>query len=126
MVRALLFAFFAAMAETERENIRESTLEGLDAATRKGKHGGGATEQSALMAAQPSIAVSKPPLPGPWHIVSIPRRLFAEAWSHLPTSHPPKPLRRPTPRADATRPLSTRPHSADRRSSAAYPFKVVR
>ncbi|MGW7201287.1 recombinase family protein [Streptomyces chryseus] len=26
----LLFAFFAAMAETERENIRESTLEGLD------------------------------------------------------------------------------------------------
>ncbi|MFI2458259.1 recombinase family protein [Streptomyces sp. NPDC019539] len=35
----LLFAFFAAMAETERENIRESTLEGLDTATRKGKHG---------------------------------------------------------------------------------------
>ncbi|MGW0883041.1 recombinase family protein [Streptomyces sp. NPDC002671] len=35
----LLFAFFAAMAETERENIRESTLEGLDAAARKGKHG---------------------------------------------------------------------------------------
>ncbi|MFF7977360.1 recombinase family protein [Streptomyces sp. NPDC007905] len=36
----LLFAFFAAMAETERENIRESTLEGLDSAARKGKHGG--------------------------------------------------------------------------------------
>ncbi|MFF4053525.1 recombinase family protein [Streptomyces chartreusis] len=36
----LLFAFFAAMAETERESIRESTLEGLDTATRKGKHGG--------------------------------------------------------------------------------------
>ncbi len=36
----LLFAFFAAMAETERENIRESTLEGLDAAARKGRHGG--------------------------------------------------------------------------------------
>ena len=36
----LLFAFFAAMAETERENIREPTLEGLDAAARKGKHGG--------------------------------------------------------------------------------------
>ena len=35
-----MFAFFAAMAETERENIRESTLEGLDTATRKGKHGG--------------------------------------------------------------------------------------
>ncbi|MFD3872828.1 recombinase family protein [Streptomyces sp. NPDC058623] len=34
----LLFAFFAAMAETERENIRESTLEGLDTAARKGKH----------------------------------------------------------------------------------------
>lgn len=28
------------MAETERENICESTLEGLDAAARKGKHGG--------------------------------------------------------------------------------------
>ncbi|MGW6310588.1 recombinase family protein [Streptomyces niveus] len=36
----LLFAFFASMAENERENIRESTLEGLDTATRKGKHGG--------------------------------------------------------------------------------------
>ncbi|MFD5520569.1 recombinase family protein [Streptomyces sp. NPDC127066] len=36
----LLFAFFAAMAETERENIRESTLEGLDTAARKGKRGG--------------------------------------------------------------------------------------
>ncbi|MEU5538971.1 recombinase family protein [Streptomyces sp. NPDC020362] len=36
----LLFAFFAAMAETERENIRESTVEGLDAAARKGKRGG--------------------------------------------------------------------------------------
>ncbi|WP_246460902.1 recombinase family protein [Streptomyces himalayensis] len=36
----MLFAFFVAMAETERENIRESTLEGLDAAVRKGKHGG--------------------------------------------------------------------------------------
>ncbi|MER5925450.1 recombinase family protein [Streptomyces mirabilis] len=36
----LLFAFFAAMAESERENIRESTLEGLDTAVRKGKHGG--------------------------------------------------------------------------------------
>ncbi|WDV56586.1 hypothetical protein PV963_42825 [Streptomyces coeruleorubidus] len=28
------------MAETERENIRESTLEGLDTAVRKGKHDG--------------------------------------------------------------------------------------
>ncbi|MFL5993829.1 MAG: recombinase family protein [Streptomyces sp.] len=36
----LLFGFFAAMAETERENIREATLEGLDAASRNGKHGG--------------------------------------------------------------------------------------
>ncbi|URM92635.1 recombinase family protein [Streptomyces sp. MRC013] len=35
----LLFAFFAAMARTGRENIRESTLEGLDAAARKGRHG---------------------------------------------------------------------------------------
>ncbi|MGH3885306.1 MAG: recombinase family protein [Pseudonocardiaceae bacterium] len=36
----MLFAFFAAMAETERENIREATLEGLNAADRKGNHGG--------------------------------------------------------------------------------------
>jgi DNA invertase Pin-like site-specific DNA recombinase len=36
----MLFAFFAAMAETEREAIREATLEGLDAAARKGNHGG--------------------------------------------------------------------------------------
>jgi DNA invertase Pin-like site-specific DNA recombinase len=28
------------MAETERENIREATLEGLDSAARKGNHGG--------------------------------------------------------------------------------------
>jgi DNA invertase Pin-like site-specific DNA recombinase len=36
----ILFGFFAAMAETERENIREATLEGLDAAARKGNHAG--------------------------------------------------------------------------------------
>lgn len=36
----VLFAFFAAMAETERENIRGATLEGLNAAARKGNHGG--------------------------------------------------------------------------------------
>ena len=36
----VLFAFFAAMAETERENIREATLEGLNAAARKGRLGG--------------------------------------------------------------------------------------
>lgn len=36
----ILFAFFAAMAETERENIREATLEGLNAAARQGHHGG--------------------------------------------------------------------------------------
>jgi DNA invertase Pin-like site-specific DNA recombinase len=36
----MLFAFFAAMAETDRENIREATLEGLNAAARKGNHGG--------------------------------------------------------------------------------------
>ncbi|MGW4564815.1 hypothetical protein ACWEN3_21175 [Streptomyces sp. NPDC004561] len=36
----MLFGFFAAMAGTERESIREATLEGLDAAGRKGKHGG--------------------------------------------------------------------------------------
>jgi DNA invertase Pin-like site-specific DNA recombinase len=36
----MLFGFFAAMAETERENIREATLEGLDAAARNGKTGG--------------------------------------------------------------------------------------
>jgi DNA invertase Pin-like site-specific DNA recombinase len=31
---------FGAMAETERENIRKATLEGLDAAARKGNYGG--------------------------------------------------------------------------------------
>lgn len=36
----MLFAFFAAMAETERGNIREATLEGLDAAARQGRTGG--------------------------------------------------------------------------------------
>jgi len=36
----MLFTFFAAMAETERENIREATLEGLNAISRKGNHGG--------------------------------------------------------------------------------------
>lgn len=36
----MLFAFFAAMAETERENIREATLEGLDSAARHGRNGG--------------------------------------------------------------------------------------
>lgn len=36
----LLFGFFAAMAETEREAIRESMLEGLETAARKGKYGG--------------------------------------------------------------------------------------
>ncbi|MFI1585558.1 recombinase family protein [Embleya sp. NPDC020630] len=36
----ILFGFFAAMAETERENVREATLEGLDAAARKGRHDG--------------------------------------------------------------------------------------
>ncbi|MFF9019503.1 hypothetical protein [Streptomyces eurythermus] len=35
-----LFAFFVATAQTERENIRESTLEGLDTAAREDKHGG--------------------------------------------------------------------------------------
>ncbi|MFE9813301.1 recombinase family protein [Streptomyces sp. NPDC005548] len=39
-VGRMLFGFFAAMAETERESIREATLEGLDAAARKGRHGG--------------------------------------------------------------------------------------
>ena len=33
----VLFAFFAAMAETERENIRDATLEGLTAAAPQGK-----------------------------------------------------------------------------------------
>jgi DNA invertase Pin-like site-specific DNA recombinase len=36
------------MAETERENIRESTLEGLDTVARKGKHGGLSAGQQAV------------------------------------------------------------------------------
>lgn len=35
-----MFAFFAAMAAPERENIREATLEGLNAPARKGDHDG--------------------------------------------------------------------------------------
>lgn len=36
----LLFGFFAAMAEAERDTIRGATLEGLDTAAREGNHGG--------------------------------------------------------------------------------------
>jgi DNA invertase Pin-like site-specific DNA recombinase len=36
----LLFAFFTAMAETERENIREPSLGGLDATAHNGMRGG--------------------------------------------------------------------------------------
>ena len=36
----ILFAFFAAMAETERESIREATLDGLNTAALNGRHGG--------------------------------------------------------------------------------------
>lgn len=36
----MLFAFFAAMAETERESIRQAALEGLNTAARNGRHGG--------------------------------------------------------------------------------------
>lgn len=37
---AALFAFFAAMAESERDYIREKTLEGQQAAAARGNHGG--------------------------------------------------------------------------------------
>lgn len=37
---AALFAFFAAMAESEREYIREKTLEGQEASRANGRHGG--------------------------------------------------------------------------------------
>lgn len=37
---SILFAFFAAMAEAEREGIREATLEGLESARDRGRHGG--------------------------------------------------------------------------------------
>ncbi|MFG2113903.1 recombinase family protein [Streptomyces sp. NPDC048718] len=37
---AIVFAVLAVAAEVEREGIREKTLEGLDAAARKGNHGG--------------------------------------------------------------------------------------
>ncbi|MER5966255.1 hypothetical protein [Streptomyces sp. NPDC002057] len=36
----LLVGLFTAMAAKERENVRESTFEGLDAAARKRRHGG--------------------------------------------------------------------------------------
>ncbi|MFE1875645.1 recombinase family protein [Streptomyces sp. NPDC059496] len=70
----LLFGFFAAMAETERENIREATLEGLDTAARKGNHGGrprsspttcctpcSAAARTARPSRKPSPTCSSPP-----------------------------------------------------------------
>ncbi|WP_338054083.1 recombinase family protein [Streptomyces spiramenti] len=38
---AIVFAVLAVSAEGEREGLREKTLEGLDAAARKGNYGGG-------------------------------------------------------------------------------------
>ncbi|MEV1170954.1 recombinase family protein [Nonomuraea sp. NPDC049784] len=38
--RAALFAFFAGIAEPEREYIREKSLEGQAAARKRGRHGG--------------------------------------------------------------------------------------
>jgi DNA invertase Pin-like site-specific DNA recombinase len=37
---AALFAFFAGMAESEREYIREKSLEGQASARERGRHGG--------------------------------------------------------------------------------------
>ncbi|WP_228011363.1 recombinase family protein [Nonomuraea phyllanthi] len=52
------FALFAAMAETERENIRESTLEGIDTAARKGKHGGAGSRSSPTTCCTPCCAAA--------------------------------------------------------------------
>lgn len=52
----LLFGFFAAMAEAERENIREATLEGLDTAARKGNHGGRPRSSPTARCTPPSAA----------------------------------------------------------------------
>jgi DNA invertase Pin-like site-specific DNA recombinase len=54
----ILFGFFAAMAETERENIREATLEGPDAVEQA--H----TEYAALRRAGPPADPSVPGPPG--------------------------------------------------------------
>ncbi|WAP60944.1 recombinase family protein [Streptomyces sp. S465] len=55
----LLFAFFAAMAETERGNIRESTLEGLDTAARNGKYGGAGRRSSPTTCSTPCSAAAR-------------------------------------------------------------------
>ncbi|GAA0374321.1 recombinase family protein [Streptomyces blastmyceticus] len=44
---AIVFAVLAVSAEVEREGIREKTLEGLEAAARKGNHGGRPTVMDA-------------------------------------------------------------------------------
>ncbi|WP_455753306.1 recombinase family protein [Streptomyces bobili] len=85
----LLFAFFAAMAETERENIRESTLEGLDAAARKGKHGGRPSVVADFQRAQGWTGSDADGYPGPetW------RQLFSCPLSSARGSRPLEPLR---------------------------------
>ncbi|MCX5188921.1 recombinase family protein [Streptomyces sp. NBC_00268] len=49
------------MAQTERENIRESTPEGLDTAARKGKHGG--RPSSPTTCSTPCSAATRPASP---------------------------------------------------------------
>ncbi|MFG3323454.1 recombinase family protein [Streptomyces sp. NPDC048171] len=97
----LLSAFFAAMAETERENIRESTLEGLDAAARKGKHGGRPpvitddmhhtvlrrrTNGDSVEQIQPDL--QRPGRPGPPVILALPARAAPRSWPSRPVRWP--------------------------------------
>ncbi|MFE1788726.1 recombinase family protein [Streptomyces sp. NPDC059525] len=64
----LLFEFFAAMAETERENIRESTLEGLDTAARKGKHGGRPSPTTCSTPSSDAARAASPSCRGVWAV----------------------------------------------------------
>ncbi|MGW1617445.1 recombinase family protein [Streptomyces sp. NPDC002285] len=117
----LLFAFFAAMAETERENIRESTLEGLDTAARKGRHGGRPpvitddmlhtvlrrrANGESVEQIQPDLIIPTGKRKGQNPSLASIYRALAE---HASARHTPKPSNRPTP----TSPLSRSAKSPD-------------
>ena len=116
----ILFAFFAAMAETERENIREATLEGLTAAARKGNHGGRPAGHHRRHAAHRSPAprerrVSRTDPTGPDHPHRQTQGPAPEPGQHLPGACRARQERRRTPRP-STKPTSStsgRPATAD-------------
>jgi len=113
----ILFGFFAAMAETERENIREATLEGLDSAARKGNHGGRPAVITDDMlhtmlrrrAAGESVESIRPDL-----IIPSGRRKgqnpnLAGIYGPWPSTPRPRPIRKPSSRPTPTSPPSNAP-----------------